>query len=396
MVAELETVTDTLPAARQPLEIIRRNVELEARLIDDLLDVTRISRGKLQLNLQTVDVHRTLRLALEICQRDVDEKGLRVEMELGAPAHHVRADPARLQQIFWNLLKNAVKFTPRSKRIVVRSTNVAAATRPRATQPAADFVRLPGGVAISVPVKELRQENTRPVKGPGDEPDPDFICVEVVDEGIGVEPQHLRRIFNAFDQGQSSTTQKFGGLGLGLAISKAMVDAHGGHLTVASEGTGKGATFNVELATVPAPAPEETAPVTPAAAPAGAVPSTDGLGRSVLLVDDHLDTCLGMSRLLKRRGYKVAVAHSVTEALATADGEAFDLLISDIGLPDGTGFDLMSTLRERGGPPGIALSGYGMENDLEKSRDAGFSEHLIKPVTIDRLDDAIRKLLAPS
>ena len=395
MVAELETVTDAQPAARQPLEIIRRNVELEARLIDDLLDVTRISRGKLQLSVRTVDVHRTLRLALEICQRDVDEKGLKVEMEMRATLHHVRADPARLQQIFWNLLKNAVKFTPKGKRIVVRSVNLAAATRPRAAQPAADFVRLPGGVAISVPVKDLRQESSHTLKEPGDEPDPDFIRVQVIDEGIGVEPQHLRRIFNAFDQGQSSTTQKFGGLGLGLAISKAMVDAHGGHLTVASEGTGKGATFNVELATVAAPTPEETAAATPAVAPTGAATAVSGSGRSVLLVDDHLDTCLGMSRLLKRRGYKVAVAHSVTEALATAGGETFDLLISDIGLPDGTGFDLMSTLRERGGPPGIALSGYGMESDVEKSRDAGFSEHLIKPVTIDRLDDAIRKLLTP-
>ena len=241
----------------------------------------------------------------------------------------------------------------------------------------------------------MRQETTYAVKGPNDGPDPDFISVEVVDEGIGVEPQHLRRIFNAFDQGQSSITQKFGGLGLGLAISKAMVDAHGGHLTVSSEGQGKGATFNVELVTVAAPTPEETAALPAAPAPAGTNPAADGGGRSVLLVDDHLDTCLGMSRLLKRRGYKVAVAHSVTEALATADGATFDLLISDIGLPDGTGFDLMSTLRERGGPPGIALSGYGMENDIDKSREAGFSEHLIKPVTIDRLDDAIRKLLAP-
>ncbi len=397
MVAELETVTDTLPTARQPLEIIRRNVELEARLIDDLLDVTRISRGKLQLSLQTVDVHRTMRLALEICQREIDEKGLKVELELRAKLHHVRADPARLQQIFWNLLKNAVKFTPQGKRIVVRSINLAAATRPRITQPTADFMQIPGGSAAStVPGVAVRQDNGYAIKRPGDEPDPDFVRVEVIDEGIGVEPQHLRKIFNAFDQGQSTITQRFGGLGLGLAISKAMVDAHGGHLTVASEGAGKGATFNVELATVTPPTPEETAAANPTApAAVGAATAVDGAGRSVLLVDDHLDTCLGMSRLLKRRGYKVAVAHSVTEALATADGETFDLLISDIGLPDGTGFDLMNALRERGGPPGIALSGYGMENDIEKSREAGFSDHLIKPVTIDRLDDAIRKLLAP-
>ncbi len=397
MVAELETVTDAQPAARQPLEIIRRNVELEARLIDDLLDVTRISRGKLQLSFQTVDVHRTLRLALEICQHDVNEKGLHIEMDLRAKLHHVQADPARLQQIFWNLLKNAVKFTPTGKRIVVRSVNLAAATRPRVRQQqaAVDFMRTPGG-GSTVPGIAVRQDANHSIKGPGDALDPDYIRVEVIDEGIGIESQHLRRIFNAFDQGQSSITQRFGGLGLGLAISKAMVDAHGGHLTVVSEGTGTGATFNVELATVAAPPPEE-APAAPPTAPAaaGAPKAVDGLGRSVLLVDDHLDTCLGMSRLLKRRGYKVAVAHSVTEALATADGETFDLLISDIGLPDGTGFDLMSTLRERGGPPGIALSGYGMESDLEKSRDAGFSEHLIKPVTIDRLDDAIRKLLAP-
>ena len=349
MVAELETVTEAEPAARQPLEIIRRNVELEARLIDDLLDVTRISRGKLQLSAQTVDVHRTLRLALEICQREIDEKGLRVEMDLRARLHHVRADPARLQQVFWNLLKNAVKFTPTGKRIVVRSLNLAAATRPRATQPAADFVRLPGGASSTAfPGAAVRQDDAFALKGPDDEPDPDFIRVEVIDEGIGIEPQHLRRIFNAFDQGQSSITQRFGGLGLGLAISKAMVDAHGGHLTVASEGTGQGATFNVELATVPAPPEEEAAPVHPAVPAAAAV--TDGAGRSVLLVDDHLDTCLGMSRLLKRRGYKVAVAHSVTEALATANGETFDLLISDIGLPDGTGFDLMSTPAGTGRP----------------------------------------------
>ena len=128
----------------------------------------------------------------------------------------------------------------------------------------------------------------------------------------------------------------------------------------------------------------------------GTATVASGAGRRVLLVDDHIDTCLGMERLLKRRGYRVAVAHSVAEALTRAkEDEAFDLLISDLGLPDGTGFDIMQEIRRRGGPPGIALSGFGMESDIGKSREAGFSEHLIKPVSIDRLDAAMRKLLAP-
>ena len=184
-----------------------------------------------------------------------------------------------------------------------------------------------------------------------------------------------------------------------------MVEAHGGTLTVHSEGAGKGATFTVELAVCPAPAAEVSAPGAVPAAPASPLPSSNGQapalpapsgqGRRVLLVDDHHDTCLGMQRLLHRRGYHVTVAHSVTEGLAKAgNGETFDLLISDIGLPDGTGFELMETLRGRGGPPGIALSGYGMENDLNKSAQAGFSEHLIKPVTIDRLEAAIHRLFS--
>lgn len=348
MVAELETMVDAFPAAREPLEIIRRNVGLEARLIDDLLDVTRISSGKLQLNRETTDLHHTVRLALEICQRDIAEKGLTVEVDLRAERHWVQADPARLQQIFWNLLKNAVKFTPAGRQIAIRSAN-------------------PAGAAQAV-------------------------TVEVVDDGIGIDAKNLGRIFNAFDQGQSSITRRFGGLGLGLAISKAMVDAHGGTIDAESEGIGAGATFTVRLETCaePAPAPARVEP-TPAIAPGE---GAHAAGSRVLLVDDHLDTCLGMERLLKRRGYQVETAHTVAQALTCAREEPFDLLISDIGLPDGTGFDLMDELRRHGGPPGIALSGFGMESDVDKSREAGFSEHLIKPVNIEQLDAAMRKLLS--
>ena len=379
MVAELEIFTDALPATRQPLEVIRRNVELEARLIDDLLDVTRISQGKLQLSRREIDVHQTVRLALEICQSDILDKRLRVDLDLRAREHHAHADPARLQQVFWNLLKNAVKFTPPGRRIVVRSMNLAA-----------------GATGA-----HMGQTGNSSVNGSAFR---ETLRLEVIDEGIGIAPQNLRRIFNAFDQGTGAITQRYGGLGLGLAITKAMVEAHGGHLTVASEGDGKGATFTVDLLTCPAPVSNEPerdpadlppSPTYADGAPDGrnGIPAMNGEGRSVLLVDDHLDTCLGMSRLLRRRGYKVSVAHTVAEAKAHAEGENFDLLISDIGLPDGTGFDLMNHLRERGGPPGIALSGFGMESDVDKSREAGFSEHLTKPVAIDRLDAAMRRLL---
>ena len=362
MVAELESMAATLPEARQPLEIIRRNVELEARLIDDLLDVTRISSGKLQLNRRVTDVRRTLRLALEICQRDIDDKNLRVEVDFRARDHFAEADPARLQQVFWNLIKNAVKFTPESRRIVIRAVNISAG--------AARLNVMRTHVAFATgnsPAPEA--EAARPVAGP----EGTSIRLDFTDEGIGIEPQNLRRIFNAFDQGQSSITQRFGGLGLGLAISKAMVEAHGGKLSVSSEGAGQGATFTVELAICPTPPPTFDAAPAPAAdvahanavvsplpgdGHAPAAPPSDGHGLRVLLVDDHHDTCLGMQRLLKRRGYDVTVAHSVSDALAKADDATpFDLLISDIGLPDGTGYDLMETLRGRGGPPGIALSG---------------------------------------
>ncbi len=413
MVAELEVYTAAIPATREPLEIIRRNVELEARLIDDLLDVTRISSGKLQLSTQTVDVHRTMALAVEICQREIEDKDLRLELELRARDFHAVADPARLQQVFWNLLKNAVKFTSAGRRIVVRSSNYTAA-------PISAAASARSMTATHVVFTKMPETGGKPAANGASPPTPGptgpvgFLRIEVCDEGIGIEPQHLRRIFNAFDQGQSSITQRFGGLGLGLAISKAMVEAHGGSLSVSSEGAGKGATFTVDLHTCPTPmeekagspvaggpgaavvlaANEAAAPPVPANGTKNGAAPTNGEGRRVLLVDDHVDTCLGMQRLLNRRGYRVVVAHSVAEGLAKAtDEERFDLLISDLGLPDGSGCDLMNTLRERGGPPGIALSGYGMESDIDKTREAGFSEHLIKPVAIDRLEEAMRRLL---
>jgi signal transduction histidine kinase/CheY-like chemotaxis protein len=347
MVAELESTAPDSPAIRHALEVIRRNVELEARLIDDLLDVTRIAKGKLQLTLENVSIHQTLQRAYEICRDDIAQKKLKIEFRFRAEDEHVEGDPARLQQVFWNLMKNSVKFTPAGGRIIVETGN----------------------------------------------PAPNRIEIRTTDTGIGIEADKLDKIFNAFEQGQSSITRRFGGLGLGLAISKAMVAAHHGTIRATSPGKEKGATFLVELATVAKPADVngETAP---------AYPDTDGAKAGarrhrVLVVDDHIDTCTGMQMMLQRRGYDVAVAHSAGEALEKAKEEEFDLLISDIGLPDRSGYELMKEVRAIKGIQGIALSGYGMENDVNRARAAGFAQHLTKPINFDQLSATIARLLEP-
>jgi signal transduction histidine kinase/CheY-like chemotaxis protein len=343
MVAELEARSPNNKDLRQPLAVIRRNVELEARLIDDLLDVTRIAKGKLQLSFEVTSVHETLERAYEICHADILKKNLRFEFRLKAEHKFVNGDPARLQQVFWNLIKNAVKFTPAGGTIVVESSN----------------------------------------------PSEERIAIRTMDSGIGIDPLKIDKVFNAFEQGQSSITRKFGGLGLGLAISKAMVRAHGGTISVESAGLGKGATFTVLLNTVPAPIETKTKQLPELPNDVEEPPASKG---HLLVVDDHQDTCIGMKMLLERRGYRITVAHTADQAFEKAQAEKFDLLISDIGLPDRSGYELMEQLRATN-LRGIALSGFGTENDISKARAAGFSEHLTKPINFDRLDEAIRNLL---
>ena len=348
MVAELEARTPDGPEVRQALAVIRRNVELEARLIDDLLDVTRISKGKLQLSFEVTSVHEALQRSYEICREDILQKKLEFEFRLKATSQHVNGDPARLQQVFWNLIKNAVKFTPEKGSIVVETSN----------------------------------------------PTPDQIEILTIDNGIGIAPEKMTKIFNAFEQGQTSITRKFGGLGLGLAISKAMVSAHGGTISAQSEGADKGSVFRILLNTVPAPAVVKKtmrpAPLVPTDVLSGKAPARK---THLLVVDDHHDTCLGMKMLLERRGYRITLAHTADQAVERAQEEEFDLLISDIGLPDRSGYELMKELRETRALRGIALSGFGMENDVNRARAAGFSEHLTKPINFERLDAVIRHLL---
>jgi len=349
MVGELEATVPDSPPVREALEVIRRNVELEARLIDDLLDVTRIAKGKLQLSFETVCVHQILQRAYEICREDIAAKHLEVEFRLGAAETHVEGDPARLQQVFWNLIKNSVKFTPEKGLITIETLN----------------------------------------------PAPDKIDVRITDTGMGIEPERIVKIFNAFEQGQISITRRFGGLGLGLAISKALIDAHGGKIRVESPGKDQGSTFSLELATMPSPisgdgngAPRGQRPVSEKEA---SVPRH----RRVLVVDDHHDTCTGMKRMLERRGYEITLAHSAEQAVEKVRTQDFDLLISDIGLPDRSGYELMREVRSSKALPGIALSGFGTEQDVNEARAAGFSEHLTKPINFERLEEAVRNLLDP-
>jgi CheY-like chemotaxis protein/nitrogen-specific signal transduction histidine kinase len=348
MVEELEAGISDPASNRQALEIIRRNVELEARLIDDLLDVTRIAKGKLQLSFEVVCVPEILQRAYEICQEDILGKNLHVEFQLRGKQVHVRGDPARLQQVFWNLIKNGVKFTPANGRITIETLN----------------------------------------PGPGE------IEIRISDTGIGIEPEKIHKVFNAFEQGQTSITRRFGGLGLGLAISKAMVEAHNGKISVQSGGKDQGTTFAIRLKTVAAPAAADDGEDGKRPIPGPTrKPVRKVTPRHLLVVDDHHDTCLGMKMMLERRGYQITLAHSAEQALQEAGKANFDLLISDIGLPDRTGYELMHELQQSRGLRGIALTGFGTEHDVSRARDAGFSQHLTKPINFERLEEAIQNLL---
>ena len=347
MVGELEASTPDSAQTRHALEVIRRNVELEARLIDDLLDVTRIAKGKLQLSFETVSVHETMQRAYEICRDDIDQKKLAVEFHMDATRPYVEGDPARLQQVFWNLIKNSVKFTPSGGAVTVTTLN----------------------------------------------PTPDEIEVRITDTGIGIESEKIGKIFNAFEQGQSSITRRYGGLGLGLAISKAMVDAHGGKIRVESPGKDEGATFTLTMRTVTAP--EVAVNGSDARTPVAAADKRklDDRTCHILVVDDHHDTCTGMKMMLERRGYDITLAHSADQAVEKARHQEFDLLISDIGLPDRSGYDLMRELQATRNLRGIAISGFGMEHDVSRAKAAGFSEHLTKPINFERLEEAIHGVL---
>jgi len=338
-VALLENDPDCPPHLRSALDTIHRNVRMEVRLIDDLLDLARVRNGKLHLEPQSVDVHTTLREAIKVCLAEAEHRRISLKEELKAESSQLEGDPARLQQIFWNLISNAVKFTPEQGSISIRSFN----------------------------------ENSR-------------IVIEISDTGPGIAKDKLVQIFDAFEQGSSHGSM---GMGLGLSICKALVELHGGSISASSPGLGMGSCFRVEL-------PFQNLAPSPVEPAENEIPREAAL--RILVAEDHSDTAECLRLLLTMNGHQVRVANCVAQALNIAEEYEFDVLISDIGLPDGRGTELLTRLREtrQQDISAIAMTGFGMDRDLEESRLAGFTAHLTKPVEYSALEQVLVRLSATS
>ena len=320
------------------IETIQRNVQLQARLIDDLLDLTRVVRGKLELHFDRVDAHSLIRDALEIARADIISKGLKVSTKFSAKEHNVWADPVRMQQVFWNLINNSVKFTPRGGTIHIRTSN---------------------------------SPNAR-------------VEFEISDSGIGIDPDKLNSLFEPFEQADPSITRRFGGLGLGLAISKHIVDLHEGQISVQSRGRSFGATFKVSIAALPTK--------TAKSGVRSRVPSEPVKSLRILVVEDHGDTRRTLARLLKHFGHDISVAEDTQQALKILRSKTLDVVLSDIGLPDGSGYDVISEAKKNQDVTGIALTGFGTEQDIKNTKKAGFDFHLTKPVDFQELRSVLSEV----
>ncbi|MBW8778428.1 MAG: response regulator [Burkholderiales bacterium] len=326
------------PELAELLPMIRRNVLLEARLIEDLLDLTAISAGKLSLRRAPVDMRKIIDIVVEMVQETVDEKQIDLTVHWSAGRGVVDGDAARLQQVLWNLVRNAVKFTPAGGRIRI----------------------------------EVENEGPR-------------LRLCCIDDGIGIEASALPLIFSAFEQASDDISRQFGGLGLGLAIAQGLVLEHGGELSVNSDGLGRGATFTLRLDTV-------DAPDAVAAQPAVAAPdSVTARPVRMLLVEDNEDAACAMTMSLEFMGYQVTHAANLRAAMTAGERDAFDVIVTDLGLPDGSGLDLGPALSARA--PLIALSGFGSAEDVARSMAAGFAAHLVKPTDPDDVHAMVGKIL---
>jgi signal transduction histidine kinase/ActR/RegA family two-component response regulator len=330
----------------QGLEAIDRNARVQAQLIDDLLDVSRIVSGKLNLEVRPLDITSVTRAAINVVRPAADAKGISLDYWAEPGLGAISADSARLHQIIWNLLSNAVKFTPNGGKICIRVEQDGADAR-----------------------------------------------VTVKDTGQGIEPEFLPRVFDRFLQADSSTTRSFGGLGLGLAIVRHLVELHGGTVSAQSEGLNKGATFS---ATFPLLA-ERAEPFTmPHSEPHGMENhSLDGL--RVLLVDDEAEAREILSTVMTRTGAEVTACHSASEALATLLEWKPDVILSDIAMPDEDGYSFIGKVRslprEKGGEtPAAALSAYARDIDRRQALAAGYQMHIAKPIAATQLVTMVARL----
>ncbi len=326
------------------LETIERNAKAQARLVDDVLDLSRIVTGKLRIEVRALDLAEPVRAAVETVMPTASAK--RIELDVALPAEPVRVagDPERLQQIAWNLLSNAIKFTPSG-----------------------------GRVAVRIDVAE------------------DDASLVVSDSGQGIAAAFVPHLFERFRQGDGSTTRSHGGLGLGLAIVRQLAEMHGGSVGARSEGEGKGAVFTVTV-------PRERAALREAPPARPPVPPARPLaGVRVLVVDDVEDTRDLVVLVLERAGAETAAAASALDALSMLQGRPFDVLVSDIGLPGIDGYELLRRVRalprDRGGDVrAVAFTGYASDEDTARARDAGFERHVCKPIDAAKLLDAIAAL----
>jgi two-component system, chemotaxis family, CheB/CheR fusion protein len=330
---------------RGALQRMRRNLDLEVRLIDDLLDVTRISRDRLILARERVNVHVVVDEVVELLAYEMRSRGVQVVTSFDAPTEWVIGDSTRLRQVFWNLIGNAIKFSSPGGRVTVMS---AAGSQ--------------GSIQVSVN-----------------------------DAGEGMDEAVVASINERGETPSTIPLQAASGLGLGLAICRGVVTAHGGTLRAMSEGKGHGSTFVVQI-----PIAAHLEPWDQPIEPAGANRTVPSRPRRILLVEDHQDSADTLSQLLTFHDYDVSVARTMEEAITVANQVPFDLLISDIRLPDGSGLDLMRRLQSDRPIRGIAISGFGTEQDQRRSREAGYETHLTKPLDFNVLLGAIERVDATS
>ncbi len=342
------------PGLRSSLEIVQRNVHTEARLIDDLLDQSLITLGKLRLRTELVNAHEIVHDSLENCAEFLRDAGLITRLELYATNSLVTADPGRLQQVFWNLIINAARYSPAGSHLTIRTRDLTT----------------------------------------------DGLEIEFQDEGRGLESSQLKKIFEPFVQAGADGTERGPGLGLGLSIGRWIVEAHGGTLVAESPGPGRGATFRVVLHAADtdkgAAIDRQRARAAAVEDPAVNKPEEARKSRkltTILLVEDNPDSLSALAMSLSQLGYEVRPANSLRAALAASEREGYDLIVSDLELGDGTGLDLLRTLGSGRSVPAIALTGYGSEEDRKMCLEAGFEMHIVKPVRTRQLSEAIRSLI---